>query len=115
MDLREGDRKWKGQHKYIHMGCGNKERHFLLRPVAEEVSACTAEDSLRLVALSQSQDKDRLCERDRCVCSAEVSLQLLTDLAGVRLGLPLSSPRLSRGDRGRGNGHVEYTMNPLFV
>lgn len=105
--------EWKGQHKYIHTGCGNKERHFLLQPVAE-VSACTAEDSLRLVA-SQSQDKDRLCEWDRCVCSAEVFLQLLTDLAGVRLGLPRSSPRLSRGNRGRGNGHVEYTMNSLFV
>lgn len=60
--------------------------------VAEEVSACTAEDSARLVELQQSQDKDRLCERDQHVCSAEVSLQLLTDLTGAMLGLASSSP-----------------------
>lgn len=58
----------------------------------EEVSAGIVEDSLRLVESWQSQHKDRLCERAQCVCSVEVSLQLLTDLTGVMLGLASSSP-----------------------
>lgn len=57
-----------------------------------------AEDSLRLGLLWQGEDKARLCERDRDVCPAECSLQLLTDLTGVMLGLASSSPRLSGGN-----------------
>lgn len=73
--------------------CENKERHLLLQLVAGEVSACTAEDSMRrLVFLRRTQDKDGLCERDQYVCSAERSPQLLTDLTGVMLGLAGSSP-----------------------
>ena len=97
MEWKWRGRERKGQHKYIHTMCKNKERHLLLQLVAKEVSACMAEDGMRLVELQHCQDKDSLCERDQCVCSAELSLQLLTDLTGVMSGLANSSPRLSRG------------------
>lgn len=85
--------EWKGQRKHIHTALANKERHLLLQLVAEEVSACTAEDSMRRLVLWQhSQDKDGLCERDRSVCPAELSLWLLMDLTGAMLGLASSTP-----------------------
>lgn len=66
-------RERKRKHKYIHTVCENKERHLLLQLVAKEVSVCMAEDGRRLVGLQRCQDKDRLCARDQCVCSAELS------------------------------------------
>lgn len=58
---------------YTHTVCENKEKASLLQLVAKEVSACMAEDGMRLVGLQRCQDKDRLCLEDQCVCSAELS------------------------------------------
>lgn len=110
--------KWRGgceaKSTNIYIQCVKiKKGIFLLQLVAKEVSACMAEDGMRLVGLQRCQDKDRLCARDQCVCSAELS-PVVDRFNCVMSGL-LTPPHDCQEAVFYINGHVEYTMNSLFV